>query len=102
MSIVGNLERPHHFTGRHLPAKELAPEPRCLLDRARRHDRFLHGWGVASGLEVSLGSQCEVPVGAGMTIDCAGNEIVAPSAPVPAGRPSPTTRACDPQSPDRA
>lgn len=79
MSIVGHIGRPHEFTGRRLTAEDFAHEARCLRDGARRHDRLLHGRVAASGLEVSR-RPCEVPVGTDTSIDCAGNEIVAPSA----------------------
>lgn len=51
-----------------------------MLDRSRRHNRFLHGWGVVAGLDVELGRRSrEIEVSPGIAIDCAGNEIVVPS-----------------------
>ena len=79
MSIVGHLWRPHDFTGRRLTAEDFAREARYLLDGARRHHRFPHGRVVASGLPVRR-REYGAPVGAGMAIDCEGDEILAPAA----------------------
>lgn len=57
-----------------LGAEDLAAEQEYFLERQRRHNRYVHGWGVVSGLSVSIVDD-EVIVEAGMAIDCAGNEI---------------------------
>jgi hypothetical protein len=46
------------------------------------HNRVLHGWGVACGLEVTLhpNHECGVAVQCGLAIDCCGREIVVPHA----------------------
>jgi hypothetical protein len=48
----GALSRPHFEVGRYLAAGDLHAEQRYRLQRARRHDRHLHGWGVVCGLLV--------------------------------------------------
>ena len=42
--------------------------------KLRRHNRYLHGWGVVSGFSVSV-RDGSVIVESGVAIDCAGNEI---------------------------
>lgn len=71
------LTRVRFFTGQLLTATDLQQEQDYHLARYRRHNRFLHGWGIASGLDVSLdASNGAVTVEPGLAIDCAGNEIV--------------------------
>jgi hypothetical protein len=48
----GALPRPHFEAGRYLAASDLLTEQRYRLHRDRRHNRFLHGWGVVCGLLV--------------------------------------------------
>lgn len=79
MPILGNLKRTRYFPGRILTAEDFIREQTYFLDRARRHNRFLHGWGVISGLEVGLTAIDEVQVSPGIAIDCAGNEIAVPT-----------------------
>ncbi len=76
LDIEGNLERVRYFTGQLLSVEDLQQEQQYLLARLRRHNRFLHGWGVVGGLDVSLESPEQVRVKPGLAIDCAGNEIV--------------------------
>lgn len=76
MTTPTALERVRYFTGRLLTQQDLEDEQAYLVDRLRRHHRFLHGWGVVSGLAVSLSPAGEVVVAPGLAIDCAGNEIV--------------------------
>jgi hypothetical protein len=71
------LERPHFFDGRLLTAEDLRREQEYHRDRSRLHNRFVHGWGVVSGLRVSL-DRGEVVVSPGVALDCAGNELVLP------------------------
>src|SRR5262245_29925077 len=48
----GALPRPHFEAGDYLAAGDLHAEQRYRLQRARRHNRFLHGRGVVCGLRV--------------------------------------------------
>jgi hypothetical protein len=70
------LERPRFFTARLLTATDLEQEQAYFLGRARRHNRFLHGWGIVSGLGVAIEDGTTVVVAAGLALDCAGNELV--------------------------
>jgi hypothetical protein len=76
MPIPGSLERTRFFFGRMLTVEDLNREQAYFLARSKRHNRYLHGWGIVTGLEVRLIGQEELEVGSGMAIDCAGNEIV--------------------------
>ncbi|NJD54989.1 MAG: hypothetical protein FIA94_01135 [Nitrospirae bacterium] len=69
------LERLNYYHGQLLSASELQAEQDYFLARLRRHNRYLHGWGVVSGLAVSMASSSEIVVEPGFAIDCLGNEI---------------------------
>ena len=76
MSHPSQLERVRYFAGKLLTAADLEQEQEVHLARARRHNRFLHGWGVVMGLAVSIDGQAGITVAPGLAIDCAGNELV--------------------------
>ena len=69
------LERVNYFSGQLLSASDLKAEQEYFLARLRRHNRYLHGWGVVSGLTVSVANSSEVVITSGVAIDCYGNEI---------------------------
>lgn len=68
------LERTNFFTGRLLTLDDFEREQRYLVERLRRHNRHAHGWGVLQGLGVRVDGQV-LHVGAGVAIDCEGNEV---------------------------
>lgn len=69
------LTRPNYFAGQLLSVDDLRTEQRYQRDRARLHNRLLHGWGVVDGLEArSSGGQ--IIVSPGMALDPSGDEIV--------------------------
>jgi hypothetical protein len=70
------LERPHYFFGKLLTAADFQQEQEYQLDRSRRSNRFLHGWGIVSGLDVYTEDETTVVVSPGFALDCAGNELV--------------------------
>jgi len=76
---IAALTRLRYFNGQFLSAEDLRDEQSYFLDRWRRHNRFLHGWGVVSGLEVKVDNGADIEVAPGIAIDCAGNELVVPS-----------------------
>jgi len=49
----GEVRRVHYFTGKLLTAEDLAAEQTYHVEKARRHNRTLHGAGVAQGLGVT-------------------------------------------------
>jgi len=76
MSNAVPLERVNFFDGKLLAAEDLSLEQTYHLERHRRHNRYLHGWGVVSGLSVSVADNTTITVQPGVAIDCAGNELV--------------------------
>ncbi|TCV86448.1 hypothetical protein [Sulfurirhabdus autotrophica] len=75
MNQDNTFERVNYFQGQLLTVSDLKAEQEYLLAKHRRHNRYLHGWGVASGLKVTIANTSEVVVEPGVAIDCAGNEI---------------------------
>ena len=67
-------KRVRFFSGQLLSAGDLQAEQDYVRDRLRRHNRWLHGWGVVGGLAVSVG-RGEIVVAPGLAIDGLGNEI---------------------------
>jgi hypothetical protein len=71
------LKRPRFFSGQLLSASDLEAEQRYVLEKQKRHNRGLHGYGVVSGLDVSVKND-DLNIDEGMAIDALGNEIVVP------------------------
>jgi len=76
MSHPSQLERVRYFAGKLLTAEDLEAEQEYHLARFRRHNRFLHGWGIVTGLRVAGDGKNSITVEPGFAIDCAGNELV--------------------------
>lgn len=71
------IERIRYFARQLLDEADFTQEQEYLRDKARRHNRVLHGWGVVSGLCVESGeAKSELTVGPGYALDSYGNEIV--------------------------
>jgi hypothetical protein len=71
------IERIRYFARQLLDEADFTQEQEYLRDKARRHNRMLHGWGVVSGLCVESGEAKGVlKVGPGYALDSYGNEIV--------------------------
>jgi len=68
------LSRPRFFDGRLLTAEDLTQEQDYVIGKLKRHNRSLHGFGVVSGLRVTLLTG-KILVEAGLALDCEGNEI---------------------------
>jgi hypothetical protein len=79
----GTLERPRYFARQLVTPTDLNLEAGYFMDRLRRHNRTLHGWGVVCGAQV-----CQVPtadgsaavpwkvrIRPGILIDGWGNEV---------------------------
>ena len=71
------LKRNRFFSGKLLTAEDLALEQEYFREKLKRHNRYLHGFGIVFGLEVSK-SGSAVVIAPGLAIDCQGNEIVVP------------------------
>ena len=83
------VARPVFFEGQILGALDLQDTVEYSRGRDARHSRYLHTWGIATGLELSeKGKQLEISgttfdykeisVSAGMAIDGRGREIIVP------------------------
>lgn len=78
--VCGGLEclcRPRFFAGQLLTEQEFNRLDRYILDKNRLHNRYLHGWGVACGLDVVCDT-CTggVRVTPGYAVSPCGNDIV--------------------------
>ena len=60
-SVPGALKRPDYREGNILAHVDLGLDQRYLLQRLRRHNRRLHGWGVVCGLNVVPGNDARRP-----------------------------------------
>ena len=71
------IERNRYFAGQLLSEADLTQEQVYLLEKARRHNRMLHGWGIVCGLGVrpDPGGGALI-VEPGYALDPQGNEIV--------------------------
>jgi hypothetical protein len=71
------LERTRFFAGQLLTDTDLTNEQNYLLAKNRLHNRYLHGWGVVCGLQLTC-SECDgwVTINPGYAIDPCGNDII--------------------------
>jgi hypothetical protein len=79
------FERVRYFPRQLLTADDMRIEQEYFRDKQRRHNRFLHGWGVVCGLEVKLDPESgplAVVVCPGYALGPCGDEIYVPD-PVP-------------------
>jgi hypothetical protein len=76
------LERVNYFPRQLLTADDMTADQQYFLDKLRRHNRYLHGWGVVCGLEVSVAptaaSPWQVQIGPGYALGPYGDEIFVP------------------------
>jgi hypothetical protein len=74
-----NVPRLTYFDGERLLADTLDEAFAGPLELHRLHNRALHGWGIAFGLDVTAERGAKtVTVTAGYAIDCAGRDLVLP------------------------
>ncbi|MEJ1961441.1 MAG: hypothetical protein WDO56_07815 [Gammaproteobacteria bacterium] len=57
---ASNLERMRYFPRQLLTADDMRTEQEYFREKQRRHNRFLHGWGVVCGLQVVADPQAGV------------------------------------------
>ena len=69
------LTRPNFFYGKLLTVEDLTQEQTYFIEKSKRHNRSLHGFGIVSGLKVSTDAG-KIKITAGMALNCEGNEIV--------------------------
>jgi hypothetical protein len=100
------LERVNYFPRQLLTADDMIADQDYFRERMRRHNRFLHGWGVVCGLEVTAAPTADVPwqvkIGSGYALGPYGDEIdVAEAQTLDLARCLSTTAAdpCEPSGP---
>jgi hypothetical protein len=76
---LGKLERVKYFNRMLLTAEDMRTDQDFVLQKLRRHNRFLHGWGVVCGLTVTASPTAEQPwrvqIGGGYALGPFGDEI---------------------------
>jgi hypothetical protein len=77
------LERIRYFTGRHMTARDFKDGDAYYRSFRHLHNRVLHGWGIACGLDVEPHPNPEcghdrVVIKCGLALDCCGREVVLP------------------------
>lgn len=79
-----SLPRPKYEGGAYLTTHDLLTEQQYRLQRLRRHNRYLHGWGVICGLRTASAQEAGRPwavlICPGNAITCCGDiiEVCAP------------------------
>ncbi len=75
------LDRTRFFSGQLLTDADLNNEQSYMLAKNRLHNRYLNGWGVVCGMQVTC-SECDgwVNISPGYAIDPCGNDIIVCSA----------------------
>ncbi|GGK63514.1 hypothetical protein GCM10011509_09900 [Ornithinimicrobium pekingense] len=81
----GASERPRWFAGQLVGPSDLEALQQWVIGRNRRHNRMLHGWGVACGLTVTqtldqqgAAQPWSVTVGEGYALSGCGDEVCVP------------------------
>jgi hypothetical protein len=69
-----SLKRPRFFAGQLLTPADLELEQEYFRKKLKRHNRSLHGFGIVSGLKVTVNSG-QIVVAPGLALDCEGNEL---------------------------
>jgi hypothetical protein len=72
------LQRVNYFFGQVLGVDDFSTEQQYLRERLKRHNRLLHGAGIASGLGVTLEQDSaggRITIAPGLALDPTGNEI---------------------------
>ena len=76
---AGPGQRPWYKAGNYLATDDLLTEQSYRLQRLRRHNRYMHGWGIVCGLRVVPARDAARPWGVivcpGYAITCCGDEV---------------------------
>src|SRR6266571_6671852 len=73
---MADIKRLNYFNSEFLVDQDFKDEQAYHLGMRRRHNRVLHTWGVAEGLQVTAAGSKAVAIGPGTAIDNAGEELV--------------------------
>src|SRR5436190_3870969 len=72
-----SLERTRFFARQLVGPDDLTQDQLYFREKARRHNRMLHGWGVVCGARVRQGDgDCEVVIEPGYVLGPYGDEIL--------------------------
>jgi hypothetical protein len=76
---LSTMERPRYFSGQLLTEDEMRSEQGYVLAKNRLHNRYLHGWGIVCGLQLTC-DECPgyVAIHPGYGLDPCGNDVVVP------------------------
>ena len=85
--MASMIERPSFYEGQILAGADLNAAVDHARGQAARHERYLHLWGIAQGLDLKGDDKKtaagvaykEITVSAGMAVDASGREIVVPA-----------------------
>ncbi len=77
-----SAKRVHYFDHQFLVEADFTDEQKYHLDMRRLHNRLLHTFGIAQGLEVEKTGDNEITIRPGMAIDRDGREIVLSETPL--------------------
>ena len=73
---MADIKRLHYFDHQFLVEADFTDEQKYHLDMRHRHNRVLHTFGIAEGLQVEKTGENEVTVRPGTAVDRVGQEIV--------------------------
>lgn len=77
------LERVNYFPRQLLTADDMTADQQYFIAKMRRHNRYLHGWGVVCGLQVTVAptnlSPWQVVISPGYALGPYGDEIYVPN-----------------------
>ncbi len=71
-----SIKRLNYFTGEFLKEEDFEIEQQYHIDMLRKHNKNLHGWGIAQGLGVGFNTGTAVTISQGLAIDSAGKTIL--------------------------
>ena len=80
IDLPQNLKRVNYYAGKMLTLEDFKADQQYFKDRMKLHNRFLHGYGIVSGLEISLSNKLAevLIVSPGYAIDPRGNDLILP------------------------
>jgi hypothetical protein len=72
-----SIKRLNYFTGQFLKEKDFKDEQDYHINALSNHNKYVHSWGIASGLDVSLDkTENHIILDKGMAIDRNGKQII--------------------------
>jgi hypothetical protein len=73
---MADVKRLNYFNHQFLVDTDFRDEQDYHVEMRRRHNRYMHGWGVAEGLLVERNGERQILVTPGMAIDRDGREMI--------------------------